>query len=103
MKIEGIVGGRRLHGDGPRGGGRERDLVEAKSQNADQRVDMVRIFLLQKRRGVLVGDLDDERLAIDAGEARTRNPVFETLGAQLLFELFLDEIPGALMLTIHKT
>jgi hypothetical protein len=63
----------------------------------------MRVFLLQKRCGVLVGHVDDKGIAVDSGEPGARDPVLETLRAQLLFELFFDKIPWALLLTSHKT
>jgi len=51
---------------------------------------------------VLVGYVDNQGLAVNPGEPGTRDPVFETLRAQLLFELFFDEIPRALMRNCHR-
>ena len=49
-----------------------------------------------------VRPIHDSRASLDALELRACNPVFETLCAQLLLELALDEIPGVLILTTHK-
>jgi hypothetical protein len=65
-------------------------MIEPQSETADQRIDLVRVFLLQERRRVLVGYVDNQGFAIDPGEPCARDPVLETLRAQLLFELFFD-------------
>ena len=91
-----------ISGHSAGGFGAEFHAVQSQAQSGRQRVDLLAVFLGQESRRLAVRRGRQHGLAFDAGELCTRDPVFKTLGAQLLLELFFDQVPRTSMILNHN-
>ena len=80
----------------------EVNAIDAEPERSGERVNLLGVFLLQKRNRMRIGDVDDDSSALNTVELRSGDPVFEALRAKFLLKRLLDEIPGGLILTHHE-